>query len=63
MALYSYEGPILEFGKCINPNWKAQTQAPSEEKARSNLAYRYKMENGKTPNSSIRLTGKIVEIS
>lgn len=56
---YLYSGPVKEFDTIINNKWEAQTSAPSEAKARSNLVYRYKREHGKTPNSSIKLTGKI----
>jgi hypothetical protein len=37
MNLYSYEGPVMEFDKCVAFIWKASTYAPSEKKARSNM--------------------------
>lgn len=58
--LYSYSGPVLEFDKIVANNWSAQTYASSEAKARSNLAYRFKIENGKVPRTKITLPGKIV---
>lgn len=60
MALYSYSGPVLEFDRIVANNWKAQTYATSEAKARSNLAYRFKKDNGKVPRTKITLPGKIV---
>lgn len=60
MHRYTYDGPVTEFGKCIESHWKAATYAVSESKARSNLAYQFKMEYGKTRNSKISLPGKII---
>lgn len=59
MNEYLYNGPVLEFNKCICDRWVASTFAVSEKKARSNLTYRYKKENGKVPNSKITLPGKL----
>lgn len=56
---YSYDGPVEEFGRCIANRWSGITYAPSEKKARSNLAYTFKTEHGKTPNCKITLPGKI----
>ena len=60
MALYSYNGPVLEFDRVVTNNWQAQTYATSEAKARSNLAYQFKKVNGKVPKTKITLPGKIV---
>ena len=57
--LYSYAGPVEEFGRCIESKWMGQTRAVSEKKAKSNLAFRYKQEAGKTANAKISLPGKI----
>lgn len=59
MTLYSYAGPVLEFDKIVTNCWQAQTYAVSEAKARSNLAYQFKRENGKVPRTKIALPGKI----
>lgn len=56
---YTYDGPVMEFDRCVADHWKASTYAASEKKARSNLTYQYKKEHGKTPNTKITLTGKI----
>lgn len=61
--LYSYSGPVMKFDTCISRNWTAQTYAETKSKARSNLAYRYKKENGYTRNTAIKLPGEIKEVS
>ena len=58
-AKYTYDGPVMEFDRLVANRWKASTYATSEKKARSNLAYQYKNECGKTPNTKISLPGKI----
>lgn len=57
---YSYDGPVMEFDMVTINHWKASTLAPSEKKARSNLAYQYKKQYKKSPGSSVKLPGKIV---
>lgn len=60
MALYSYCGPVLEFDKIVAMNWSGQTYAASEAKARVNLAYQFKIANGRVPRTKVSLPGKIV---
>lgn len=60
MTLYSYDGPVMEFDRCIANHWKGQTYAVSEAKARTNLAYQFKRETGRVPRTRISLPGKIV---
>lgn len=59
MKLYYYDGPVLEFDKVIANHWSASTRAPSEKKARCNLAYQFKMEFGRVPRSKITVPGKL----
>ena len=59
MTLYSYDGPVLEFDKIVANQWQAQTYAVSEAKARANLAYQFKVNNGRVPRTKITLPGKI----
>lgn len=54
---YLYDGPVLEFDRVIANNWSSTTVAPSEQKARSNLAYQFKKQFGKAPASRISLPG------
>lgn len=56
---YSYNGPVMEFDRCIDEHWHGETVATSEEKARTNLIYQFKKSNGKLPSSKISLSGKI----
>ena len=62
MKQYLYEGPVMEFERCITPQWRATTWAVSPSKAKSNLAFRFKKENGKATNSKISLPGKVVVV-
>lgn len=56
---YYYNGPVKLFGQIINPNWSGQTYAVSESKAKSNLAYQYKISHNLIAGSKIELPGKI----
>lgn len=56
---YVYEGEVMEFDNIIDRHWYGETMAPTEAKARSNLAYQCKTELGKSPRTRIILPGKI----
>lgn len=56
---YSYDGPVLEFNKVVTNRWSSKTRAPSEQKARSNLAYQYKKQFGRSSATKIILPGEI----
>ena len=60
MNLYFYDGPVLEFDRIVANHWSAKTLAESEKKARSNLAYQFKMQYGKVPRSKITIPGKLI---
>lgn len=60
MQQYQYDGPVMYFDNCVQSRWKATTAAVSEARAKSNLAYRYKKENGLMPNAKITLPGKLI---
>lgn len=59
MTKYVYDGPVMMFNTCIVNKWKGETTAVSESKARSNLTYQFKKQNGKLAGSNISLPGKI----
>lgn len=61
MFKFSYCGPIEKFGRCIENNWRGETMAPTDKKARSNLAFQYKKQAGLQPGARITLPGKIVK--
>lgn len=62
MHRYVYIGPVMEFNRCIADKWEGETVAPSESKARNNLIYQFKSENGRAVSSRISLPGKIIAI-
>lgn len=57
--VYEYDGPVMQFSKCIADRWKGITKAPSEAKARANLTYQFKCLTGKALTSRVTLPGKI----
>lgn len=62
MALYSYDGPVLEFDRIIANRWQAQTHAVSEAKARINFAFQFKRDTGRVPRTKLALPGKIIKV-
>lgn len=59
MHKYTYEGPVMIFGICVMNNWKGETMAISEKKARNNLLYQFKKQNNRVAASNATLPGKI----
>lgn len=59
---YIYDGPVLEFDRIVAEHWKGETMAPSEKKARNNLAFQFKKQHNKVARSKITLPGKVEEI-
>ena len=62
MDLYSYTGPVTMFDRCVANCWKGETYASSEKKAKSNLIFQYKKQNGLIPVSKVNLPGKLVKL-
>lgn len=62
MEQYEYDGPVMEFDRCISNNWKGTTYAVSEKKARSNLTYRFKKQTNRMASTRISLPGKLVQM-
>ena len=62
MNLYSYTGPVTMFDRCVENCCKGETYASSEKKAKSNLIFQYKKQNGLTPASKVNLPGKLVKL-
>ena len=60
MRKYIYVGPVMMFETCIANQWKGETMAVSEAKARSNLIFQFKKSSGRLPSSKISLPGKVV---
>lgn len=63
MDKYLYDGPVMEFDRCVQSNWKGETIATSEIKARSNLSYQWKKKNNRIAGTRITLPGKLRRIS
>lgn len=60
MNHYIYKGVVMAYGKCIANNWMAETYATTEDKARSNLTYQYKMAYKLSANAAVQIPGKLV---
>ena len=56
---YAYEGPVMEFGTCVQNKWIGETVAVSEKKARSNLIFQWKNQNNRIPGAQVSLPGKL----
>lgn len=61
MNVYEYDGPVMEDGGYHLRRWKASTVAPTEQKARANLIYRFKKDNGIFMGAHISLPGKFTK--
>lgn len=59
---YVYDGPVLIFDKIATNHWRGETTAPSASKARSNLAYHFKEQNGLVPKTRVTLPGTLKKI-
>lgn len=62
MGRYFYDGPVKEFDNIVADHWEGETIAPTESKAKSNLAYQFKKQTKRTPATRITLPGKIVKV-
>lgn len=60
---YFYDGPIFIFNTCVTEHWQGETVAPSENKARSNLAYQFKKSNNQCSTTKVTLPGKLTLIN
>lgn len=59
---YVYDGPVMEFDRCVTDRWHGETTAPTEKKAKSNLAYQYKKQHGKVAAVKITLPNNVVKV-
>lgn len=59
--VWTFTGDVYRFNRLMERNYKATTVAPSERKAYSNIAYRYKQENNLAASANIRLEGEMKE--
>ena len=63
MYKYVYEGPVMEFNRCIASNWRGETMAVSRSKARSNLTYQFKKQFNRVASTKITLPGEIILVN
>ena len=59
MTRYTYDGPVYEFDTLICSRWRGETVAPTEKKARTNLAYQFKKATNRVARTKISLPGKL----
>lgn len=52
---YVYDGCVLLFDNIIATNWHGETVAPTKAKARSNLIFQFKKQNGLAPSAKVSL--------
>lgn len=62
MNRYKYSGPVVQFGKCIDSHWTGETLAPTDRRAKSNLAYQFKKQTGRLGTTNISLPGKLEKL-
>lgn len=62
MNKYTYQGPVMQYDKCVADKWEASTYAATKQKARSNMAYQFKKKNNLVPNVKITLPGEVVMV-
>lgn len=59
MQKYSYDGPVMKFGMCIDGRWTGTTYARTEQEAKRNLIYQYKVYHDMLPTAKITLPEKL----
>lgn len=59
MNKYVYDGPVMEFNTLLADHWRGETMAPTENKARNNLAYQFKKKYHRVSGAKITLPGKL----
>ena len=62
MPKYTYNGPVYEFDRLVVDRWSGETYAPTEARARTNLAYQFKKQNNRSPRTKISVPGELIEI-
>ena len=60
--IWHYRGPVRRFEQVVCPIFEAYTTAPTLGKALSNIAYKYKEENGLTPTAKVELDKLFLEV-
>lgn len=58
---YTYEGPVVAFGKVVSNKWRGETIATSRTKALNNLAYQFKKDTKLVAATRINLVDKFLK--
>lgn len=58
MPKYLYDGPVMVFGKFVG-NWRGETFAHSEDKAKSNLAFQFRKQNNRASNTVVEFPNEL----
>ena len=61
--LYAYEGEVYAFDSLVMTEWKAETWAVSEEKAKANLKFRFRNEYNLSKITPLLLPGRFKVIA
>lgn len=59
MNLYVYKGSVKNFDTVVQRDWEGRTMATTEKRARTNLAFQWKRQHGRSPNYNVTLPGEI----
>ncbi len=60
---YFYDGPVMIFDKIATDHWHGETMAPTENKARANLAYQFKKQFNYASNAKVILPYDVTRIN
>lgn len=60
--IWHYRGPVWRFEQVVCPTFEAYTTAPTLGKALSNIAYKYKEENGLAPTAKVELDKLFLDV-
>ena len=60
--VYRYSGPVYHYDKLICSYYEAETTAATLAKAKSNIAWRYRNDNGFNTRYQLSLPGKTVRM-
>lgn len=59
---YTFKGAVKVYDRVVASFYKASTYAVSAAKARSNMAYQYKRNNGLADHVKVSLEGELVAL-
>lgn len=57
---YIYEGAVFVFDNCVATKWRGETYATTSAKAKNNLIYQFKKQNGYSASAKVDLVASNV---